>query len=102
MVMALVTILYWISGISINNEGSLVMGYIFKNGLYDILYEVNWTSMLILSKIVHEKQDSTSSAILSEVEESVERRVALHIILIPKPTRLYPYLILTVKEFWKI
>jgi hypothetical protein len=41
MVMALVTILYWISDISINNEGSLVMGYIFKNGLYDILYEVN-------------------------------------------------------------
>jgi len=41
MVMALVTILYWISCISTNNEGSLVMGHIFKNGLYDILYEIN-------------------------------------------------------------
>ena len=41
MVLALVTILYWISGISTNIEGSLVMGHIFKNGLYDILYEIN-------------------------------------------------------------
>jgi len=32
-----------------------------------------------------------SSAILSEVEESVDRRVAPHIILIPKPTSLFPY-----------